>query len=263
MKLETQQVDVELSGKRIVNQASLEVSDGEFVGLIGPNGSGKTTLLKSIYRVLKPSGGVVRLDGHDMREMNYRESARKLGVVSQFTNMSFDFSVEDVVLMGRAPHKSTFSRDTVEDMDLVDDALRRVDMLDFRSRSFLTLSGGEKQRILLARALAQQVHMLVLDEPTNHLDIKYQLQIMDVVKSLGVGVLAALHDINLTLMYCTTIYVLKSGSVVAHGKPEDVITRELIREVYDVDCDVHKNERTGNLYVTYCSGLQSAERRCL
>ena len=181
MKLNASEVDVELSGRQIVKKASLEVADGEFVGLIGPNGSGKTTLLKSIYRVLKPSGGVVLLDGRDMRQMSYRESARQLGVVSQFTNMSFDFSVEDVVLMGRAPHKSTFSRDTAEDMRAVEDALKRVDMLAFRKRSFLTLSGGEKQRILLARALAQQVRMLVLDEPTNHLDIKYQLQILDVV----------------------------------------------------------------------------------
>ena len=258
MKLNASEVDVELSGRQIVKKASLEVADGEFVGLIGPNGSGKTTLLKSIYRVLKPSGGVVLLDGRDMRQMSYRESARQLGVVSQFTNTSFDFSVEDVVLLGRAPHKSTFSRDTAEDMRAVEDALKRVDMLAFRKRSFLTLSGGEKQRILLARALAQQVRMLVLDEPTNHLDIKYQLQIMDVVKSLGVGVLAALHDINLTLMYCTSIYVLKDGEVRAHGRPEEVITRELIRGVYDVDCDVHKDARTGRLYVTYYSGAQRA-----
>ena len=124
-----------------------------------------------------------------------------MGVVSQFNNLAFDFTVEDMVLMGRAPHKKAFEKDTEEDYAIAHEALRKVDMMDFKDRSFLTLSGGEKQRIILARTLAQQVEMLILDEPTNHLDIKYQIQIMDVVKSLGVGVLAALHDLNLTLMY--------------------------------------------------------------
>ena len=194
MEIESKGVSVTLSGREIVHRVSVQVKDRQFVGLLGPNGSGKTTLLKSIYRVLKPSEGAVCIDGEDIRRMSYRESAKRTGVVSQFTSMSFDFSVEEMVLMGRAPHKTALSRDTEEDYRIAEEALRRVDMLDFRDRSFLTLSGGEKQRILLARALAQQVEILVLDEPTNHLDIKYQIQIMDVVKSLGVGVLAALHD---------------------------------------------------------------------
>ena len=168
--------------------------------------------------------------------------------------MSFDFSVEEMVLMGRAPHKTALSRDTEEDYRIAEEALRRVDMLDFRDRSFLTLSGGEKQRILLARALAQQVEILVLDEPTNHLDIKYQIQIMDVVKSLGVGVLAALHDLNLTLMYCYYVYVLKNGSVVAEGPTEDVITEALIRRVYEVDCSVQRHPKTGKLHVVFFPG---------
>ena len=132
-------------------------------------------------------------------------------------------------------------------------------MLDFKDRSFMTLSGGEKQRIILARALAQQVEMLILDEPTNHLDIKYQIQIMDVVKSLGVGVLAALHDLNLTLMYCTYVYVLKNGRIVAHGKTEDVITEELIRSVYEVECAVERHPKSGKLHVTFFSQLGNDE----
>ena len=128
-------------------------------------------------------------------------------------------------------------------------------MLAFRDRSFNTLSGGEKQRILLARTLAQQVEILILDEPTNHLDIKYQIQIMDVVKSLGVGVLAALHDLNLTLLYCDYVYVLKEGRVVASGRTENVVTEALIREVYEVECAVQRHPKNGKLYVTFFSRL--------
>lgn len=255
MELKAQDVVVRLSNRDIVKQASLQVSGRQFVGLLGPNGSGKTTLLKSIYRVLKPAAGLITMDDVDIRQMSHRDSALKMGVVSQFTNMSFDFSVEEIVLMGRAPHKKALSKDTAEDFRIVEEALRRVNMLDFRDRSFLTLSGGEKQRILLARTLAQQVDMMILDEPTNHLDIKYQIQIMDVVKSLNVGVLAALHDLNLTLMYCDYVYVLKEGSVVAHGRPDDIITPELIREVYEVECDVLRHPKTGKLNVVYYSTL--------
>jgi iron complex transport system ATP-binding protein len=254
MKLETKDLSVTLGGQEIVHQISLQVDRGDFVGLIGPNGSGKTTLLKSIYRVLKPSGGVATLDGRDIHALSHRESAQNLGVVSQFTNLSFDFTVEEIVLMGRSPHKGRFSGDNQQDYAIVEDCLRQVDMLDFRGRSFLTLSGGEKQRILLARALAQQVKLLLLDEPTNHLDIKYQIQIMDVVKRTGMGVLAALHDLNLTLMYCTYLYVLKSGKLVAQGRPEDIITEDLIRQVYEVECQVLRHPKTGQLYVIYFPG---------
>ncbi|MBQ1466223.1 MAG: ABC transporter ATP-binding protein [Eubacteriaceae bacterium] len=253
MKLSANSVTVTLSRKDIVKQVSVQVADGQFVGLLGPNGSGKTTLLKSIYRVLKPSAGIVTLDGTDIREMSYRESSKRMGVVSQFTNMSFDFTVEEIVLMGRAPHKKAFSQDTEEDYLIAEEALRKVDMLDFRDRMFMTLSGGEKQRILLARTLAQQVDILILDEPTNHLDIKYQIQIMDVVKSLGKGVLSALHDLNLTLMYCSYVYVLKNGRIVAHGPTEEVITKDLIRDVYEVDCEVERDSRSGKMRVTFYS----------
>ncbi len=254
MKLEVQGVDVALSGREIIKSATLKVRSGELVGLIGPNGSGKTTLLKSIYRYLSPSGGVVLLDGTDIRSLSHKERARQMGVVSQFTQLSFDFTVEEMVLMGRAPHKGALSRDTAQDYAILEDALSRVDMLDYRKRSFLTLSGGEKQRILLARALAQQAEILILDEPTNHLDMKYQIQIMDVVQSLGIGVLAALHDLNLTLLYCTYVYVLKGGRIIAHGRPEEVITSDLIRHVYEVEGTVIRHPVTGKLQVLFSPG---------
>ena len=191
-----------------------------------------------------------------MDQISIKETARRMGVVSQFNNLAFDFTVEEMVLMGRAPHKKPFAKDTEEDYRIAHEALKKVDMLSFKERSFMTLSGGEKQRILLARTLAQQVEMLVLDEPTNHLDIKYQIQIMDVVKSLGIGVLAALHDLNLTLMYCSYVYVLKDGRIVADGPTEDVITEDLIRRVYEVDCAVERHPKNGKLHVTFFSNLK-------
>ena len=255
MKIEAKDVVVTLSKKDIVKKVSLQVKDNQFVGLIGPNGSGKTTLLKSIYRVLKPSAGLITIDDVDLRELKVKETAKRMGVVSQFNNLSFDFTVEEMVLMGRAPHKKPFSQDTEEDYRITREALEKVNMVDFKDRSFMTLSGGEKQRIILARTLAQQVEMLILDEPTNHLDIKYQIQIMDVVKSLGIGVLAALHDLNLTLMYCNYVYVLKNGQIVAHGPTEEIITEKLIRDVYEVECSVERHPKTGKLYVTFFSNL--------
>ena len=255
MKLETKDVVVTLSRKDIVKKVSLQVKNNEFVGLLGPNGSGKTTLLKSIYRVLKPSAGYIYMDDTDISQISIKETAKRMGVVSQFNNLAFDFTVEEMVLMGRAPHKKAFSQDTEEDYRIARQALEKVNMTDFKDRSFMTLSGGEKQRIILARALAQEVDMLVLDEPTNHLDIKYQIQIMDVVKSLGVGVLAALHDLNLTLMYCNYVYVLKDGKIIAHGPTEEVITEKLIRDVYEVDCSVERHPKSGKLHVTFFSNL--------
>lgn len=255
MKIETKDVVVTLSKKEIVKKVSLQVKNNEFVGLLGPNGSGKTTLLKSIYRVLKPSAGYIYMDDTDISQISIKETAKRMGVVSQFNNLAFDFTVEEMVLMGRAPHKKAFSQDTEEDYRIARQALEKVNMTDFKDRSFMTLSGGEKQRIILARALAQEVDMLVLDEPTNHLDIKYQIQIMDVVKSLGVGVLAALHDLNLTLMYCNYVYVLKDGKIIAHGPTEKVITEKLIRDVYEVDCSVERHPKSGKLHVTFFSNL--------
>ena len=255
MELKTKDVVITLSRKDIVKKVSVRVNENEFVGLLGPNGSGKTTLLKSIYRVLKPSAGFITIDGTELNQLSTKETARRMGVVSQFNNLAFDFTVEEMVLMGRAPHKKAFSQDTEEDYRIAHEALEKVNMLDFKERSFMTLSGGERQRILLARTLAQQVEMLILDESTNHLDIKYQIQIMDVVKSLGIGVLAALHDLNLTLMYCTYVYVLKDGKIVADGPTEDVITEDLIRRVYEVDCSVERDPRSGKLHVVFFSGL--------
>ena len=232
MKITTEQLQATLGGSHILKGVSIEVSDKDFVGIIGPNGSGKSTLLKSIYRVLTPQSGTVFLDGNALNSYKPTESARKMAVVAQHNYYNFEFSVQDVVLMGRAPHKKAMERDNADDYRIVREALEKVNMGGFAQRSFSTLSGGEQQRVILARALAQQTQCLILDEPTNHLDIKYQLQLMDIVRSLRLTVVSAIHDLNIAAMYCNKLFVLQNGRIIAFGPPKQVLTREFIRQVY-------------------------------
>lgn len=250
MKLEAKDIEAVLGGNPILRGVSLEVDHNDFVGIIGPNGSGKSTLLKCIYRVLKPQAGIVRLDGTDIRELSYKKSAQTIAVLAQHNYYNFEFSVQDVVLMGRSPHKRTMERDNAQDYAIVAQALETVGMSDMAKRSFSTLSGGEQQRVILARALAQQTPCLILDEPTNHLDIKYQLQLLDIVKGLNRTVISAIHDLNIAAMYCTWLVVMKDGKVVTQGTPRQVLTPELIREVYEVEATV-STDAQGILRILY------------
>ncbi len=244
------ELEAELGGKKILQKVSIDIGKGEFVGIIGPNGSGKSTLLKCIYRVLKPTAGAVYLDKILLSRLKLKESAKRLAVVAQQNYLNFDFSVKEFVMMGRAPHKKQMERDNTEDFRIMREALERVDMLPFESRSFSSLSGGEQQRIILARALVQQTDCLILDEPTNHLDIKYQLQILGIVKNSGVTVLAAIHDLNAAAMFCDRIYALNRGKVVCSGTPDEVLTTELIRDLYEVEAEVSKGP-FGKLHIIY------------
>ena len=257
MEIRASDVRAVLGGSQILQGVDLRAERGELVGIIGPNGSGKSTLLKCIYRVLQPSGGAVYLDGRALSEYSYKASARRVAVVAQHNYYNFDFSVQDVVMMGRAPHKRTLDRDNAQDRQMAAWALETVGMADFARRSFATLSGGEQQRVILARALAQDTPCLILDEPTNHLDIKFQLQLMDIVKRLDRTVIAAIHDLNIAAMYCDRLYAVKEGCVVASGRPEEVLTPELIRAVYEVEAEVLRDGE-GGLRIFYHPGSHSA-----
>lgn len=235
MNIEIASISVAIQSKRIVEGISLDIQPGQIVGLIGPNGSGKSTLLRTVYRMLKPEAGYVRLGGDDVWKLSARESARRTGVVVQETPSDFEFTVREVVQMGRTPHKDTFALDTQADSALVSAALERVEMSGFDERSFSTLSGGEKQRVLIARVLAQQPKLLILDEPTNHLDVHHQLEILELVRGLGITTLITLHDLNLAAMYCNYLYVMQDGKVAAEGAPEATLTRALIQQVFRVD----------------------------
>lgn len=250
MQIEAKAVESVLSGNHILKGVDLKAGHKELVGVIGPNGSGKSTLLKCIYRVLQPTQGAVYLDGNDLNRLSYKESAQQVAVVAQHNYYNFDFSVRDVVLMGRAPHKRALDRDNVEDYRIVDESLEIVGMEAFAARSFSTLSGGEQQRVILARALAQQTPCLILDEPTNHLDIKYQLQLMDLVRALDRTVIAAVHDLNIAAMYCDRLYAVKDGQIVGQGTPAELLTSMFIREVYEVDAQVTIGKQ-GELHILF------------
>lgn len=250
MEIQAREIVARLGGSQILNGVSVEAGQNDFVGVIGPNGSGKSTLLKCIYRVLEPTGGAVYLDGKELSRYSYRDSAKRIAVLAQHNYYNFDFSVRDVVLMGRSPHKKHMERDNADDFRIVRESLELVGMSAFADRSFSTLSGGEQQRVILARALAQQTPCLILDEPTNHMDIKYQLQLMDIVKGLNRTIISAVHDLNIAAMYCSQIYVLKAGRVVVSGTPHKVLTPEIIRDVYEVDADVF-TDHGGRLRILY------------
>ncbi|WAJ24283.1 ABC transporter ATP-binding protein [Lacrimispora xylanolytica] len=251
MELRAENMIVTLANTDIVNDISIKVKNKQFVGLIGPNGCGKSTLLKSIYKVIKPKKGNIYLGDLDVLNSEPLSVSRIMGVVGQFNDLSFDFTVEEMVLMGRTPHKKFMERDTEEDYKIVREALNKVSLTGYEDRSYLTLSGGEKQRVILARAIAQQPSFLVMDEPTNHLDIKYQLQILSIVKQMNIGTLAALHDLELAAEYCDYLYVMKQGKLMAQGTPKELLTSKLIREVYDVSCEIYTNPVTGELGIAY------------
>ncbi|MGL4913554.1 MAG: ABC transporter ATP-binding protein [Romboutsia sp.] len=251
MNIKTEEIKVKIGKKDILKGINIDVNNKEFIGIIGPNGSGKSTFLKCLYRNLKPSSGVISLDDVDMMTMPIKETAKRIGVLSQHTYYDFDFSVQDIVLMGRSPHKKMLEQDSKKDYEIVNEALRKVSMLEFKDRNFNTLSGGEQQRIILARALAQETKCLILDEPTNHLDIKYQLQLMNIVKNLNIEVIAAIHDLNIALMYCDKIYVLKDGEIVAYGPPKEILTFDLIKDVYEVDSIINKDSNGEARSISY------------
>ncbi len=251
MRLQVEDLSFSYHEKKIIEDINLNVAQGEFVGIIGPNGSGKSTILKNLYRALKPDSGVAFLDGEDLYKMKVKKAATTIGVVGQENFIPFDFKVEEIVAMGRSPHKGLFDTDTKVDKEIIANALKQIGMEDMAKRNYLQLSGGEKQRVLIARVLAQQTNFLLLDEPTNHLDIYYQLQIFDLVKGLGVTVLSAIHDLNIAALYCDRVYVLKEGEVYKSGTPIEIFTPEIIFQVYGINTDIRIHPITNKVSITY------------
>lgn len=238
MNIQINDIQVAFGSKAILHDISLDIRDKEFVGIIGPNGSGKSTFLKCLYRVLQPSGGKIYFDGSELSSLSHRDTSLKMAVVAQHSTVNFDFSVLEMVLMGRSPYKGLLDRDKIDDYEIARYALEQVGLSDFENRNFNTLSGGEQQRVILARALAQRTECLVLDEPTNHLDIKYQLELMTIVKRLDATVVSAIHDLNLAAIYCDRIIALKDGHIVCSGTPQDVLSSDTIRHIYGVSAMV-------------------------
>jgi len=244
MKLSIEKITYSINSKLIVDGVDLGVEEGSFVGLVGPNGCGKSTLLKNIYKVYTPDSGKVYIDGKDLAELSSRETALEMSVMQQENVVEFDMSVYDMVMLGRFAHQKMFGNDMAQEKKIVEDAIEEVGLTGYEQRSFLSLSGGEKQRTLVARALVQQAKLIILDEPTNHLDIGYQYQIMTILKNQGLTVFSSIHDLNIAACYCDKIVLMKAGKIVDIGTPWEVLVPERIKELFGVDARITVNEVT-------------------
>ncbi len=250
-QLEVKDLCYTIDGTDILKNVSLSIEKDEFVGLVGPNGCGKSTLLKNVYRVYHPTSGDVLLEGDNIREIKNKDFAQKMSVMVQENSIEFDLTVMDMVILGRYARKKLLQDSSKEDKRIAKHFLTEVGMGGYEDRSFLSLSGGEKQRVLLARALTQEANMIVLDEPTNHLDIKYQYQIMNILKKQKMTVFTSVHDLNIAAQYCDRIIVLKKGVKVADGSPNEIFTRDLIQTLYGMDSEITVDKRTGRPQIHY------------
>ncbi|WP_427026486.1 ABC transporter ATP-binding protein (plasmid) [Aureimonas ureilytica] len=235
----------------IVDDVSLEVEPGRMLGLLGPNGSGKTSLLRILAGLRRAHSGRVTLDGDDMGGLARKTLARRIAYVEQSASTTADLKVVDVVRLGRIPHRSAFSSWTRADEAVVEEALASAGMSAKRDASWQHLSGGERQRVHIARALAQAPSEMLLDEPTNHLDVEHQIALLRLVSTLKLTSIVALHDLNHAAMFCDRLLVMKGGRVVAAGTPEEVLTEELLREVFNVRAHVEPSAHHGKPHIQY------------
>lgn len=249
MVLEVSEIACGYDGADVLSDVTLRLSPGDFVAVAGPNGSGKSTLIRAMSRVLRPRRGRALLEGADLYELPARRSAQAIAVLPQETSLEFEFSCEEIVSMGRAPHLGRFETETERDRAVVREAMERTSTWDLRHRAIVDLSGGERQRVLLARAFAQEPRVLLLDEPTSHLDLAFQVQILRLVRQLRdekkTAVLASLHDLNLASAYADRIVLLSKGRVVATGTPKEVLTESALRPVFGEELTVRTHPDTG------------------
>lgn len=252
--LDVESVTCYYGAMKILKEVSLSARKGEFFGIIGPNGSGKTTLLRCISRVIKPKIGRVVMGEKDVSSLGKKELAKDLAVVSQHLKADLMFTALEVVIMGRVPHLGRFQSESKRDLDIAMWAMEQTNSLQFADRPISEISGGERQRVFIARALAQESKLLLLDEPTANLDISYQLEILNLIKEMskkeGLTVIVAIHDLNLAAQYCDKMALLNRGEIISLGNPEDVLTPENIKKAFNVDVIVKRHEMTSSLYVT-------------
>ncbi|MCE9679337.1 ABC transporter ATP-binding protein [Shewanella sp. AS1] len=243
------------AGERaILSDIHLELPQGQMLGIIGPNGAGKSTLLRCLYRYLKPSHGEISLFGQSIDTLSARAFARQVAVVLQDTPHHFDMTTSQLVALGLTPHKSAFAFSTPDDKSKVAEALATVGLTEQQNQAFEQLSGGEKQRALIARAIVQQPKLLILDEPTNHLDIRYQIQILELLRSLQMTVVISIHDLNLASALCDQLLLLNKGKKVAQGSPGEVLTETQLSQVFGICCQVSPHPQHGRPQISYYYG---------
>lgn len=245
----------------VLNEFNLKVAQNEIVGIIGPNGSGKTTVIKLLSRVLYPDSGTIKLLGRNIADMKQKEIAKIVAVVPQGTSIAFSFTVREVVLMGRSPYLGLLQIERESDLKIVDHSMALTDSLEIADRNIDELSGGEQQRVIIARAISQEPKIMLLDEPTSFLDINHQVEIYDLIKRLNseknLTVIIVSHDLNMASEYCDRLVLMKDGKVYKEGTPREVITESNIREVYGINVMVTDNIITGAPHITLLSKLMS------
>lgn len=244
--LEIENLTYKIDESLISDGINIKFEENTFTGIIGPNGSGKSTLLKQIYRVLKPTKGKIFFDGIDIEDISSKKIARRMAVLQQENQSDFDYTVREIILMGRFPYHSFFMRDHnfEVDIDLMKKYLDIVGLREQENQCFKTLSGGEKQRVLLARALVQEAELLILDEVTNHLDIGYQYKVLEILKGLNMTIISAIHDLNLAMKFCDQVVLIDKGRIIVTGNPKDIITRENLKEIFKIDAQIIKKDNS-------------------
>lgn len=253
------EISVSYGSHNIINELSFAADRGEFVGILGPNGCGKTTLLKTFSKILSPIKGTVIIEDTDINELDSKNLAKKMACVSQDTDVAFAFTVKEIVLMGRNPHIGRVSPLTENDYKIVEDAMRITNVSHLSNRFITEISGGERQRVLIARALAQQPDILLLDEPTSHLDINHQIEILSMIHDLTprITVIGVFHDLSLASYFCDRIILMKSGKIIASGTPEEVITSDLIYDTFSIRMMVFRHPVSGKPYLVPEYGTHS------
>ena len=249
-----EKLSVAYDKKQILKNINLHMRTCEITGIIGPNGSGKTTLLRAITKILKPKSGRIKINQIDIVDMSSLNLAKMIAVVSQYSSNAFDMSVEDYVLLGRIPYRSNFQFiDSYTDQHIARDSLALAGMDGFQNRSLDSLSAGERQLVLIARALTQQTKILLLDEPTSHLDIFHQIKILNLIKKLNrnykMTFIIVMHDLNLASQYCDRLILLNHGQVIKQGLPEEVLNEKLIEQVYKTKVIIKNNPVTQNPFI--------------
>ena len=237
----------------VLKDISLRFKKGHLYGILGPNGSGKSTLLKVLSGILKKKYGEIYINDFDIKKLSIREIAKSLSVVEQTSILEFDFTVREIIKMGLYAHNGRFSLETHQNKTMINGIINQFGLIELQDRRFNQLSGGEQQKVILARAIAQRTKIIMLDEPTNHLDINYQIEFMDLLKnyvSKGLIIIIILHDLNIASRYCDKVILLKKGEIKAFGNIEDIITKENIKLVYGIDAAVKKNIFSNSIYIT-------------
>lgn len=247
--LKVQNLSVSLENKQIIHDLNFTIEEGEIVSIIGPNGSGKSTALKAISRMIKPEEKTVYINNEDLVSLKSKDISKRMSVLFQSNDAPTDLTVEQLVEYGRMPHKKWFEQLNKEDREIIDWAIEKTGLEEFRHRQVISLSGGEAQRTWIAMSLAQRPKVLLLDEPTTYLDISHQLQLLELIykvnKELGMTIVMVLHDLNQASLYSDKICVIQKGKMIKYGTSVEVITKELIRKVYHVDCDIDQHFKYG------------------